>query len=49
MGGIDNGVGFSTENSGKHESHGIKITEKRIGSKVNIENSTEGTKIDFTI
>ncbi|MGM0477828.1 MAG: tetratricopeptide repeat-containing sensor histidine kinase [Bacteroidota bacterium] len=46
---LDNGVGFSAENTEKHESHGIKITEKRIGSKVNIQSSTEGTKIDFTI
>jgi LytS/YehU family sensor histidine kinase len=46
---IDNGVGFSSESDKKHESQGIKITEKRIGSKVNIESSTEGTKIDFTI
>lgn len=46
---MDNGVGFSAENTKKHESKGIKITEKRIGSKVNIESSTKGTKIDFTI
>ena len=46
---MDNGIGFSAENTKKHESKGIKITEKRIGSKVNIESSTEGTKIDFTI
>lgn len=46
---MDNGVGFSAENTKKHESKGIKITEKRIGSKVNIQSSAEGTKIDFTI
>ncbi|MEX1190706.1 MAG: tetratricopeptide repeat protein [Brumimicrobium sp.] len=46
---IDNGVGFNSESDKEHESQGIKITEKRIGSKVNIQSSTEGTKIDFTI
>ena len=45
----DSGVGFSAENTKKHESHGINITEKRIGSKVNIKSSAEGTKIDFSI
>ncbi|MEX2484056.1 MAG: histidine kinase [Brumimicrobium sp.] len=46
---IDNGIGFSSESNREHESQGIKITEKRIGSKVNIQSSSEGTKIDFTI
>lgn len=46
---IDNGVGFIPDIKNKYLSQGISLTEKRIGSNVDILSSGQGTKISFTI
>jgi len=46
----DNGVGFSETEKRTGESHGIRITAQRIGSRVSIERIDEGgTRVSFTL
>lgn len=46
----DDGVGIQPKSSHFHESHGMRITEQRIGSKVKVESQASiGTKITFYI
>lgn len=46
----DNGVGFSESQKISGESHGIRITAQRIGSRVSIERINEGgTRVSFTL
>ncbi len=46
----DNGIGYQTERKNTRESHGIRITTQRIGSKVSIEPlKSGGTRVQFTI
>jgi two-component sensor histidine kinase len=46
----DNGIGIQKKSTHFHESHGMRITEQRIGSKVKIESeSGVGTKVTFYI
>lgn len=46
----DNGVGISPEmRNGKHEPKGMKITEQRLGTKIEIDHLSPGTRITIKI